>query len=142
MKQPNSPRGPSRETAQWQFLSALCAANLPVALRTEFCRKTRPEAFDDIACRTVFEEIVAMTKLEKPQSVQALRDELPARVTRRGFPELDFDLLFSGEVSHEGGTDQFGEGGFGVDLNAANSAADKAISRLLMAVDNLTNSNC
>ncbi len=91
----NPHRDVSRENAQWQFLSALCDANLPVQLRTEFCQKTQPRAFDDVACRTVFEEILAMTNLEKQQSQQALRDDLPARVTRRGFPDLDFDLLFS-----------------------------------------------
>ena len=96
MKPPNPHQEVTRENAQWQFLSALCDANLPVALRTEFCNKTQPHAFDDLACRTVFEEILAMTKLENQQSPQALRDDLPARVTRRGFPDLDFDSLFSG----------------------------------------------
>ena len=96
MSAPNLHRDVSRENAEWQFLSALCDANLPVALRIEFCNKTQPQAFDDLACRTVFEEILAMTKLENQQSQQALRDDLPARVTRRGFPDLDFDSLFSG----------------------------------------------
>lgn len=95
MNASNPQRDITRENAQWQFLSALCEANLPVSLRTEFCHKTQPRAFEDIACRTVFEEILAMTQLEKQQSQQALRDDLPARITRRGFPDLDFDLLFS-----------------------------------------------
>jgi hypothetical protein len=95
MSPPNPHRDVSRESAQWQFLSALCDPNLPVALRSEFCHKTQRHAFDDIACRTVFEEILAMTKIEKQQSQQALRDDVSARVTRRGFPDLDFDLLFS-----------------------------------------------
>jgi hypothetical protein len=89
----NPQRDVDRENAQWQFLSALCDANLPVALRIEFCQKIH--AFEDIACRIIFEEILAMTKVENQQSQQALRDDLPARVTRRGFPDLDFDLLFS-----------------------------------------------
>jgi hypothetical protein len=91
----NSHRNVNRENAQWQFLSALCDVSLPVALRTEFCNVIQPHAFDDIACRTVFEEILAVTRLEKQHSQQSLRDDLPARVTRRGFPDLDFDLLFS-----------------------------------------------
>jgi hypothetical protein len=91
----NPHRDATRENAQWQFLSALCEATLPVALRAEFCHKAQPRAFDDLACRTVFEEILAMTKAEKEHSSQALRDDLPARVTRRGFPDLDFDSLFS-----------------------------------------------
>jgi len=91
----NTHRDVNRENAQWQFLSALCDANLPVALRIEFCNKTQPHAFEDLACRTVFEEILAMTKVENQQSQEALRDDLPARITRRGFPDLDFDLLFS-----------------------------------------------
>jgi hypothetical protein len=95
MSAPNPHRDVTRENAQWQFLSALCDANLPVALRTEFCQRTQPPVFDDIACRIVFEEILALTKVEKQQPQQALRDDLPARVTRRGFPDLDFDLLFS-----------------------------------------------
>jgi len=95
MSAPNPHRGVNRENAQWQFLSALCDSNLPVKLRIEFCHKTQPHAFDDIACRTVFEEILAMIRVEKQQSQQAMRDDLPARVTRRGFPDLDFDLLFS-----------------------------------------------
>jgi hypothetical protein len=91
----NTHRDVNRENAQWQFLSALCDANLPVEIRTEFCNKTQPHAFEDLACRTVFEEILAMTNVENQRSQQALRDDLPARVTRRGFPDLDFDLLFS-----------------------------------------------
>jgi hypothetical protein len=91
----NPPRDGNRENAQWQFLSALCDATLPVALRAEFCHKTPPGVFGDLACRTIFEEILAMTKAEKEQAPQALRADLPARVTRRGFPDLDFDLLFS-----------------------------------------------
>jgi hypothetical protein len=94
MKPLNPHREANRENAQWQFLSALCDATLPVALRAEFCRKTQPGAFDDLACRTVFEEILAMTKAGKEHSSQALGDDLPARVTRRGFPDLDFDSLF------------------------------------------------
>ena len=95
MSSRNPRRNVSRENAQWQFLSALCDADLPAPLRAEFCRKTQPHAFDDIACRTVFEEILAMTNLAKQHSREALRDDLPARVTRRGFPDLDFDSLFS-----------------------------------------------
>jgi hypothetical protein len=95
MSAPKLRRNGNRENVQWQFLSALCDANLSVALRGKFCHKTQPHAFHDIACRTVFEEILAMTKAEQEHSPQALRDDLPARVTRRGFPDLDFDLLFS-----------------------------------------------
>jgi hypothetical protein len=95
MTAPDPHRDVDREKTEWQFLAALCDANLPVTSRVEFCRKTQPSAVTDLACRTVFEEILAMTKLEKQYSPQALRDELPARVTRRGFPDLDFDLLFS-----------------------------------------------
>jgi hypothetical protein len=100
----NPHRDVTRENAQWHFLSALCDADLPVSLRTEFCHKTQPHAFDDIACRTVFEEILAVTKFEKQQSQRSLRDDLPARVTRRGFPDLDFDLLFS-RVKNSGNAD-------------------------------------
>jgi hypothetical protein len=95
MSTPNPQRSVNREKAQWQFLFALCDAHLPVPLRTEFCQKTPPQAFEDIACRTVFEEILAMTNPGKPHSQPALREDLPARVTRRGFPDLDFDSLFS-----------------------------------------------
>jgi hypothetical protein len=95
----NPRRNVNRENAQWQFLSALCHPDLPVALRTEFCHRIPPHAFHDIACRTVFEEILAMSKGVKEQP--ALRDSLPARVTRRGFPDLDFDLLFS-RAQHSG----------------------------------------
>jgi hypothetical protein len=99
----NPRRNVNRENAQWQFLSALCDPHLPVARRTEFCHRTQPHAFHDIACRTVFEELLAMTIGEKEHSQPALRDSLPARVTRRGFPDLDFDFLFSG-VKHSGNT--------------------------------------
>ena len=97
MGAPNLHQDVDRENAQWQFLSALCDVDLPVPLRFEFCQKTQPSAFADVACRTVYEEILAMTKPEKQHPPQALRDDLPARVTRRGFPDLDFDLLFSSE---------------------------------------------
>jgi hypothetical protein len=97
MSAPNFHRDVDRESAEWQFLAALCDANLPVTSRVELSRKTQPSVFTNLACRTVFEEILAMTKLESQLSPQALRDDLPARVTRRGFPDLDFDLLFSSE---------------------------------------------
>ena len=107
MTAPNPHRDAHRENAEWQFLAAVCDAALPVSSRSELCRKTPPSTFANVACRTVFEEILAMTKREKPHSPQALRDELPACVTRRGFPDLDFDLLFScgkdsGNASAEG----------------------------------------
>jgi hypothetical protein len=71
-----------------------------VDLRQEFCAKLQAAEFSDLAYRTVFEEICAMSKPQSVRSVEDLRGHLASRVTARGFPDLDFAALLS-QVSEE-----------------------------------------
>jgi len=48
--------------------------------------------WSDAAHQAVFETIVRLPQMSRP----ALRDQLPALLTRRGFPDFDFEALFAG----------------------------------------------
>ncbi len=87
-----------RTHAEWQFLLLLCAPNLSVPLRVEYCSKARASAFKDMAHGVVFEQICGMSKPENPRPAHELREHLPSRVTSRGFPDLDFSALSAGSA--------------------------------------------
>jgi hypothetical protein len=84
-----------RESAEWHFLQSLCVVTLPPSLRLQYCDQARAHVFAGVAHRTIFEELCAMSKPDHPHSTRQLRDDLPARATRRGFPDLDFASLLS-----------------------------------------------
>jgi hypothetical protein len=91
-----------RESAEWQFLQSLCAATLPASLRQQYCVQARTHNFADMANRIIFEELCAMTTSGCLRSPREVRDDLPARATRRGFPDLDFaSLLSTGELTEQ-----------------------------------------
>lgn len=84
-----------RKAAEWRFLQLLCHANLPPASRGQFCAKLPADVFTDVAGRIVFEEIRRMSHAGPPASAQLLREQLPGRVTARGFPDIDFQTLLT-----------------------------------------------
>jgi hypothetical protein len=91
-----------RESAEWQFLQSLCAETLPSSLRLQYCEQARAHIFADMANRIIFEELCAMTTPGRLRSPREVRDDLPARATRRGFPDLDFaSLLSTSELTEE-----------------------------------------
>ncbi len=90
-----------RESAEWLFLQSLCAATLPSTLRQQYCDQARTRIFADMANRIIFEELCAMTAPGRIRSPLEVREDLPARATRRGFPDLDFASLLSDDALTE-----------------------------------------
>jgi replicative DNA helicase len=90
---------PYRQRLEWQFLQCLCASSLPVLVRLEFCSRLRPEAFTIDEHRVIFAEVCAMTTAAHPASTSNLREQLAARITARGFPELEFSDLLRSEAA-------------------------------------------
>jgi hypothetical protein len=82
---------------EWDFLRALCEAGLPAPVRMEFCSRLPPQKMAEIENRVIFQEICALTIAGHPATSRDLREQLAARVTARGFPDLDFDNLFYSE---------------------------------------------
>ena len=83
--------------AEWEFLRALCERGLPATVRREFCSRLPKEKLAGIEHRVIFEEICAVTIGAHPATASDLREQLPGRVTARGFPDLDFDKLFDNQ---------------------------------------------
>jgi hypothetical protein len=77
-------------------LRLLCSVLLKPGTRLEICKLLEPGVFHDPLQRVVFEEIRALGALES----RRLREVLPSRVTKRGFPDFDLhDFLAPHEVS-------------------------------------------
>jgi hypothetical protein len=96
-----------RESAEWQFLQSLCAEALPAPLRQRYCEQARTHNFADMANRIIFEELCAMTTPGHLRSSHEVRADLPARATRRGFPDLDFaSLLSCGELTEQAASER------------------------------------
>lgn len=80
-----------RRAAEWELLRALCTGTLAGNPRREVLAALANYCFSDPIRKTLFDELARM----EPERVELLRQELPARLTRRGFPDLDFDSLFA-----------------------------------------------
>jgi len=79
-------------------LRFLCSVLIKSGTRLEICKLLDPGVFADPLHRVVFEEIRSMGAVES----RHLRALLPARVTRRGFPDFDLkQLLAPHEVSEK-----------------------------------------
>jgi hypothetical protein len=88
--------------AEWEFLRALCELDLPATVRREFCSRLPKGKLAGIEYRVIFEEICAVTIGAHLATASDLREQLPGRVTARGFPDLDFEnLLGHQKVSPE-----------------------------------------
>jgi hypothetical protein len=89
---------PARKTAEWRLLQLLCGAAVPPSLRAGFCGRLSALHFADAANCIVFEEIRSMTHSARPCTAQDLCEQLPSRVTRRGFPDVDFENLLTNDT--------------------------------------------
>jgi hypothetical protein len=70
-----------------QALRLLCSNLIQAATRVELCHLLDSSLFQDQLHRVAFEEIRAAGAVP----AKTLREELPGRITNRGFP--DFELL-------------------------------------------------
>lgn len=90
-----------RRQLEWKALRWLCSNRWPPSKRKELAQHTLPRAaelFLTEEYRVVLEEIAALGE----QPIERIRELLPARVTNRGLPDVDFSALFAGdEVSRE-----------------------------------------
>lgn len=78
-----------------RVLGALCKSSCEAALRKQARELLAQYQWEEQAHREVFDIIMSFPIA----SVEALREQLPARLTRRGFPDFDFDGLFAGPVA-------------------------------------------
>jgi len=76
-----------RELLGRNTLRLLCSVLIKPGTRVEMCQMIEPGVFADVEQMVIFQEILALGPVESKR----LRELLPARVTRRGFPEFDLD---------------------------------------------------
>jgi hypothetical protein len=73
-------------------LRLLCSRKLSVGERTALCGEWKAEQFLDATHRVIFEEICKIGAIGEAR----LRELLPARVTNRGFPDVEMEEYFLG----------------------------------------------
>ncbi|MGH9803725.1 MAG: hypothetical protein ACRD4D_01035 [Candidatus Acidiferrales bacterium] len=76
---------------EWELLRVLCSTALAASARREALAMLSGYAFNDPIRQAIFDEANRIG----PERPDLLRQELPARLTRRGFPAVDFDSLFA-----------------------------------------------
>ncbi len=76
---------------EWTVLRALCSGCLRGRERARVLRRLRAYAFPNAVHQAVFD---AVNEIESEEA-ELLRQQLPGRLTRRGFPDVDFDSLLS-----------------------------------------------
>jgi hypothetical protein len=82
-----------RGELEWRILRLLCiSADSKWAQREKALELLHPDDFGDLIHCALFEEILRGS--ERNSSPEELRRWLPAAMTRRGWPDLDFDDLF------------------------------------------------
>lgn len=89
----SSPASDSEKTARLEIalLRALCHRDLPGKRRKTISARLAGYRFTDAIRQVVFEELAELTSLPE----ENLRPELAACLTRRGFPDVDFDAFFA-----------------------------------------------
>ena len=80
-----------RRAAEWELLRALCTGTLAGRERREALALLADYAFSDPIRQALFDELGKIGR----ERADILRQELPARLARRGFPDVDFDSLFA-----------------------------------------------
>jgi len=86
----------NRNELEWRVLRFLCVAEASnLADREKALEPLHKEDFEYPIHRALFEEILRGTQRKMPK--EELRRWLPAAMTRRGWPDLDFDDLFRAE---------------------------------------------
>jgi hypothetical protein len=84
-----------RNRLEQDTLRLLCSA-MNQEIRVQVCRMLSSDCFADLLRRTIFEEICALGAIGRA----ALQSLLPARLTNRGFPDVDFQELFAASSAH------------------------------------------
>lgn len=82
---------PRTSALEWELLRALCSGALEVGPRREVLAALANYHFTGPIHQALFDELGRL----EPERAELLRQELPPRLTRRGFPEVDFDALFT-----------------------------------------------
>lgn len=80
-----------RRQVEWELLRALCSGVLAETKRREALALLANHNFSDPIRQAIFNEVEKIGRAP----AAFLRQELPARLTRRGFPDLDFEGLFA-----------------------------------------------
>lgn len=80
-----------RRAAEWELLRALCSGALAGPTRQEVLGFLSDYAFHDPICQAIFGAVDNIGR----EGTTILRRELPAQLTRRGFPDVDFEKLFT-----------------------------------------------
>jgi len=75
---------------EWRVLRALCAEGRQKERRELARRSLAGYCWQEPVHRSIFEVVISFPAA----SSQALRDQLPSLLTRRGFPDYDFETLF------------------------------------------------
>jgi len=83
--------GNSRREMEWELLRALCSEALDANLKGDLLALLAQYHFTDPIRQAVFDEGNTIG-WDRPG---VLREVLPARLTRRGFPDVDFEGLLA-----------------------------------------------
>jgi hypothetical protein len=70
-----------------ELLRALCAGVIAGAKREEVVRFLTAYSFEDVVHEQVFQALQEL----RASSASLIREQLPARVTQKGFPDVDFE---------------------------------------------------
>lgn len=80
-----------RRAAEWDLLRALCSGTLTGPRRQEILLLLAKYAFSDPIRQALFDVVDDIGR----DRADILRQELPPRLARQGFPDIDFDALFT-----------------------------------------------
>jgi hypothetical protein len=97
MNATTNPESTQRAAMERDTLRLLCSVLIKPGTRMEICKLLQPGVFLDGLRSTVFEEICALGDLPS----RKLRELLPARVNKRGFPDFDLDQLLAPKLASE-----------------------------------------
>jgi hypothetical protein len=85
-----------------QALRLLCSNLIRAATRVELCNLLDSSLFQDTLHRVAFEEIRAAGAV----TPKRLREELPGRITNRGFPDFELLEFLGKDLASEGEIEQ------------------------------------
>jgi hypothetical protein len=93
----NAPNATEHIAAERDLLRLLCSVLVKPVTRVELCRLVDPDKFVEPLQRVIFEEIRALGSVDPKHLLQLL----PARITNRGFPDFDLDVLLTPKLASE-----------------------------------------
>lgn len=93
----------SRIRLERRLLAALCTGTPEGSVRAAAQARLSNYLWADAAHRAIFEIVMSFPSTK----ADALREQLPARLTRRGFPDVDFVCLFSSPTAAQEEVDKW-----------------------------------